>query len=220
MSDDIPSVLTAAEREAALATLPGWQYDLGALHTVYEVPSAAGALALIAAIGATAERQQHHPDVDWRYQHVFIRSSTHSAGGDVTTRDVELATAISAAAAAAQATARPELDRSVELGIDTRDAGAVAAVWREALGYRPVGEYVLVDPWRRGPQVWFQETDRPDPSRIHVDVTVAADRADPILTDVVAAGGRRIDERFRPAWTVVADEDGNRLCICTNLGRD
>ncbi len=37
---------------------------------------------------------QHHPDIDIRYNKVTLRLATHSAGG-VTTRDVELAAALS-----------------------------------------------------------------------------------------------------------------------------
>lgn len=214
-----PAVLTFAERTAALADLPEWQYNLGALHTAYECASVADALALVQAIGQAAESLDHHPDVDWRYRHVFVRSSTHAVGGRVTANDIDLATAVSAAAATAGATARPALVRSLELGVDTADPGAISDTWKAALGYRPI-EGGLVDPWGRLPGVWFQQTDDPNPSRIHVDLIVEAASADDVLGEIVAHGGRRIDDRFRPSFTVVADAQDNRICICTNLGRE
>ncbi len=69
------------------------------LHAAFATASVADALALIAAIGALAEKLDHHPDVDWRYRHVFVRSTTHSAGGRLTELDLTLAEAISAEAA-------------------------------------------------------------------------------------------------------------------------
>jgi 4a-hydroxytetrahydrobiopterin dehydratase len=189
------------------------------LHAVYEAASVADALALVQSIGAAAEAADHHPDVDWRYRHVFVRSSTHSIGHLVTALDLDLAATISAAAARIGAQSRPELQRSLELGIDTSDPATISETWQAALGYRTTSGGDLFDPWGRLPSVWFQPTSEPNPSRLHVDLTVEDSTADQVLDEVTSHGGTRIDERFRPAWTVVADADGNRICICTDLGR-
>ena len=77
-------VLTRERLDAALAGLPDWRYRLGGLVTVYKTPTAAAALELIAAVGRLAEEQNHHPDLDWRYNRVFIRYTSHDAGGEVT----------------------------------------------------------------------------------------------------------------------------------------
>ncbi len=60
------------------------EYRLGGLVTVYKTPTAAAALELIAAVGRLAEDQNHHPDLDWRYNRVFLRYTSHDAGGKVT----------------------------------------------------------------------------------------------------------------------------------------
>ena len=91
--------LSPAEVDAALVSLPDWRDQGGVLHAAFAAATVADALALIAAIGALAEELDHHPDVDWRYRHVFVRSTTHSAGGQLTELDVALAARISAAAA-------------------------------------------------------------------------------------------------------------------------
>lgn len=79
--------------------LPHWRARSGALHATFRAVTVADALALIAAIGALAEELDHHPDVDWRYRHVFVRSTTHSIGNRISGLDVALAAHISAAAA-------------------------------------------------------------------------------------------------------------------------
>ena len=215
-----PPVLSTAERTLALVDLPDWRFNLDSLHTAYACASAAAALELVQAIGERAESLDHHPDVDWRYRHVFVTVTTHSAGGRVTAADMELAGEISIAAARAGAVADPELPKSFELAVDTDDPAAITATWIAALGFEqtPTGE--LADPWRRLPGVWFQQTDQPNSSRMHVDLTVEAGVADAIVERAVAHGGRRIDDRFRPSFTVLADAQDNRICICTNLGRD
>jgi 4a-hydroxytetrahydrobiopterin dehydratase len=214
------TVLDNSERTAALAELPGWRYTLSSLHAVYECESVSAALALIQAIGQAAETQDHHPDLDWRSRHVFLRSTTHSERGQVTAKDIDLARAISAAASDVSAQARPELIRVLEIAIDTTDPAAISDTWATALGYRDRGTGDLIDPWSRLPTIWFQKTDTPDPSRIHLDLTVEDSTADAVLADITAHGGRRIEDGFRPSFTVVADAQENRLCICTNLGRD
>ena len=100
-------ILNEGEVEAALTGLPDWRYQSGGLVTVYKVPTAAAALELIAAVGRLAEEQNHHPDLDWRYRRVFLRYSSHDAGGHVTRRDVAAATAAGAAAARFGAVAEP-----------------------------------------------------------------------------------------------------------------
>jgi 4a-hydroxytetrahydrobiopterin dehydratase len=200
---------------AALADLPDWRLQLRALTTAFVADSPAEALALVAAVGAAAEEADHHPDVDWRYRHVFVRSTTHAAGNRVTARDTALAARTSALAAELGLRAQPALAREVEVGVDAADHEPLVGTWAAALGYvvGPGGDDV-VDPFRRGPAVWFQRTATPAASRLHLDATVAHEAAGQVLAAVHAAGGRTVD--VAPAFTVVADPDGNRLCVCTD----
>ncbi|MCA1657505.1 MAG: 4a-hydroxytetrahydrobiopterin dehydratase, partial [Actinobacteria bacterium] len=45
---------------------------------------------------------------------------------------------------------------------------------------------------------------------------VAAER----IAAAVAAGGSIVDDAEAPSFTVLADPEGNRACICTSLGRE
>jgi 4a-hydroxytetrahydrobiopterin dehydratase len=89
--------LNDAEVAAALAACPDWtRADDGALVLQRRLPSAAAAVGFIAAIGALAEGQGHHPELRWVYREVTLRLVTHDAGDAVTARDVELMRAIAA----------------------------------------------------------------------------------------------------------------------------
>ena len=212
-------LLAREEINEALDQLPHWRYRLGGLDAVFKLPTSRATLDLMARIGDLAEHANHHPDVDWRYNLLFVRLISHDAGSQVTVRDIELAKQISAAAQNAGAAAEPGLCRGLELAIDTDDPGAIAGTWRAALGYRADGAGNLRDPHGRLPNVWFQKTETPNPNRIHVDVNVGFPESGRIL-DEVAATGATLNQENAPAFVVVTDTQGNRLCVCTEEGRE
>lgn len=205
-------------RRAELVGLPDWRYSMRAFHAAFEAPTVQAAIAVIEAVTSASADVASHVCLDWRRQYVFVRLRDDDRDG-VDEVDLRLAGEISAAVAVT-AVPRPDLCRVVEIAIDTDDPGRIAATWAAALGYEIDADGNVWDRFRRGPDVWFQGTDRPATSTFHVDVTVADDQGDQVVDEVVDAGGTRIDERFRPSFTVLADADGNRVCICTQLGRD
>ena len=92
-----PRPLDDAEIVAALARAPGWtRADDGALLLRRRLPSAAAAIGFVAAVGALAEREGHHPELRWVYREVELRLLTHDAGDAVTERDVALMAAVAA----------------------------------------------------------------------------------------------------------------------------
>lgn len=210
-------ILTRSQIDEALSGLPDWRYHLGGLVTVYKTPTAAGALELIAGVGRLAEEKDHHPDLDWRYNRVFIRFTSHDAGGEVTPRDIAAAAAVTQTAAAAGAAPEPGLYRTVEIGIDTPEPSAIAEVWRVALAYKQGRGGSLQDPYGRGPGLWFQETRTPNDNRLHLDIHRSKAESGPVL-EKVAASGALMDSDHAPGWVVVTDAQGNRLCLCTEEG--
>jgi len=84
-----------AAAAAGLARLPGWARAGRAIARTYRFEDFRGALAFVNRVGAVAERQQHHPDIDIRYNEVTLSVWTHDAGG-LTERDFRLAAAIDA----------------------------------------------------------------------------------------------------------------------------
>jgi 4a-hydroxytetrahydrobiopterin dehydratase len=200
--------------------LADWRWLLGALRARFEIGSFEAGVAFIAAVGQLYEAVGHHPDVDLRATHVQFVLRSHDVGG-VTERDVELAERISALASKQGLAPRLEQVQVLELALDTPASETVLPFWAAVLGGEEAGGNV-VDPAGALPPLWFQVTDStaPDRQRFHLDLTVPPEVADRRVAAAVAAGGRVVDDCHAPAYIVLADPDGNKACICTELGRD
>jgi 4a-hydroxytetrahydrobiopterin dehydratase len=91
--------LTLEAIHTALGSLPGWTHAGGALSKEFEFRDFRGAMAFMVRVAFEAEALDHHPDWTNVYNRVTVRLNTHSAGGRVTAKDVELARRIEALAA-------------------------------------------------------------------------------------------------------------------------
>jgi 4a-hydroxytetrahydrobiopterin dehydratase len=216
------TVLRASE-VSALDGLGDWTYVLGTLRAQFSCPSFPAGAALVTAIAEAAERADHHPDVDLRYPGTLIVTLQTHAVADLTTLDVDLARTISGLAADAGAEANTRPVQQLEVAIDTMDSAVIRPFWQAVLDYDYLEQYeVLVDPRRQGPAVWFQQLDEPRPvrNRIHFDITVPPSEADARIEAAIAAGGTMVyDKRARAFW-ILADADGNEVCVCTWQDRD
>ena len=181
---------------------------------------------LVTAIATAADAADHHPDVDLRYSRVHVTLTSHDAGG-LTRRDVDLAAAVTAIAERLGIEGEPGRPQGFELAVDALDIPAVLPFWRAVLAYRdepppaPDASPALVDPDGIGPAVWFQQMDAPRPqrNRLHVDVSVPHDAAEARVAAAVAAGGHLVSDARAPAFWVLADPEGNEVCVCTWQGR-
>jgi 4a-hydroxytetrahydrobiopterin dehydratase len=116
----------------------------------------------------------------------------------------------------------------LEVAVDALDIPAVRPFWKAVLGYvddpgeqgNPTGG--LVDPAGQLPAVWFQQMDAPRPqrNRLHLDVTVAHDEGEARVRAALAAGGRLVDDSAARAFWILADVEGNEVCVCTWQDRD
>ncbi len=86
-------LLTPAEIEQALPSLPGWTTDGKALRRTYVFAGFPAAVAFVNGLIGPAEAQGHHPDVAISYNRVTVSLTTHDAGG-LTAKDLALARAI------------------------------------------------------------------------------------------------------------------------------
>ena len=87
--------LDEAEIPGALATLPEWQRRQETLARTFVFKDFPAALKFVNAVADLAERAQHHPDIDIRWNKVTLALTTHDAGG-LTEKDFALARACDA----------------------------------------------------------------------------------------------------------------------------
>ena len=217
-------LLSTEEIDRQLADLPGVaRGTAGSLTVALRAPTFADAVRLVTEVADEAEQMDHHPDVDLRWRTVTLTFSTHRVpgviGGGITQLDVELAHRALAAARALGAEPLPPPER-VELALDTPDADAVRPFWAAGLAYverrTEDGAVELHDPAGRGPVLWFQASPhRGGRGRFHLDVMVPEAAAEARVAACVAAGGRLVSDEHAPSWWVLADPDGNELCVCT-----
>lgn len=208
---------TLTGRQIADEGLQGWAYLLGGLQTRIHTGDFATGLAIVDAIGAAAEEMNHHPDLTLRYTHVDVRLTSHDERG-VTDRDVRLARAVTAAAG------QSRLDAAgvsrIELALDTPAQDSVIPFWAAVLAVEhqsgPGFGDELRDPADALPVVWFQESGSEEPrQRWHPDVWVEPAQVQPRIDAALAAGGTLVSDAEAPSFWVLADPEGNRVCLCT-----
>ncbi len=200
--------------------LDDWRSMYGALEVRFATGDFATGLRLVAAIGEAAEAAGHHPDVELRYTHVDVLLTSHDAGGK-TARDVELARRISEIAAGLGVTAEPADVQRIELALDTSDVGEIRPFWAAVLDAHDTGGDEVVDPRGRIPTIWFQASDvHAEPrQRWHLDVRVPREVVDQRIDAALAAGGTLVSDEHAPRFWVLADPQGNRICLCTHVTR-
>lgn len=73
-----------------LKGLKGWQLAGKEIKKTFELKDFAHSIGFVASVSLLAERANHHPDIDIRWNKVSLSLSTHSAGG-LTEKDFNLA---------------------------------------------------------------------------------------------------------------------------------
>ena len=220
MNDD---TTTLTRSQVAAEGLDDWRVMLGALYARFDTGSFAAGLALVNAIADAAEEANHHPDLDLRYPHLNVKLTSHDVGG-VTRRDLRMARRISALAAEQGVAADPSAVQVLEVALDTADRSATRPFWKAVLGLAdsPSNDNDAVDAAGSLPTLWFQDTDseEADRQRFHLDITVPPEVAAGRIEQALAAGGTLVSDATAPAFVVLADAEGNQVCVCTSEGRD
>ena len=85
-----PTKLAEGEAEFALSSLKGWTRNGNSIAKTFAFAKFLDGIAWVDKVALAAERLDHHPDLDIRYNKITATLSTHSAGG-LTKLDFELA---------------------------------------------------------------------------------------------------------------------------------
>ena len=82
------------QRNEFLASYPEWELRGEELHRTFVLRDFGEAIGFVAQVALAAEKADHHPDIDIRWNKVTLVLTTHDAGG-LTVKDTELASIIS-----------------------------------------------------------------------------------------------------------------------------
>jgi len=82
--------LTPAQIKSALATVPDWKKQRAAIVRTAEFKDFVAAMKFVNAVARLAEKADHHPDIDIRWNKVTLALTTHSEGG-LTENDFKMA---------------------------------------------------------------------------------------------------------------------------------
>jgi 4a-hydroxytetrahydrobiopterin dehydratase len=82
--------LTVDEVQQGMASLAGWERQGDEIVKEYRFDGFGDAIAFVVRLAFRAEKANHHPDLDVRYNRVRVALSTHSDGG-ITAKDLALA---------------------------------------------------------------------------------------------------------------------------------
>jgi 4a-hydroxytetrahydrobiopterin dehydratase len=227
-------MLTGAQ--IAENNLTDWRKLGQGLHARYLVADFGSGVRFVAAVGKAGDDLGHHPRVTLGNGYVDLKllsgdavyrdsNGTEHVVDWVTQRDVDLARRVTEIAAQQGVDADPASITTVELALDTARAVTIAPVWSalltgstDANGRGTLGDDVR-DATERVPILWFQETDEHETprQRFHLDIWVSPEVAEQRIAAAVAAGGVVVDDSQAPSYTVIADQDGNKACVCTSL---
>jgi len=205
------------------AGLIDWRKLAQALHARYSVPNHVAAAAFVTAVAQVAEADGHHPDLRLSHGVIDISLCTHEDGLWVTQKDIDMARRISDIAQGSGLEPRPSEVTQLEIALDTAGEVGVGTFWSVLLTGSPDNKIYdsVFDPTGRVPGLWFQGTDAHETprQRWHFDLWLAPEVAEERIAAAVATGGSLVDDSAAPSFTILADADGNRVCVCTAAGR-
>jgi len=233
-----PSMDMLTDEQIAASSLIDWRKLGQGIHARYLVGSFEAGVRFVTAVGEAGDALGHHPRVTMGDGYVDLKLISDDAvyrDGEgtehivewVTQQDIDLARRVTELAAEQAVVADPASITTIELALDTAHAATIAPVWAalltgssDAQGRGSIGDDIR-DATSRVPILWFQGTDEHETprQRFHIDVWVPPEVAEQRIAAAVAAGGIIVDDSNAPSYTVVADQDGNKACVCTTQNR-
>ena len=205
------------------ASLDDWRKLAQALHARYLIRDYNAAAVFVAAVAKVAVSEGHFPDLKLTHGAIDVSLCTHEDGMWITQRDIDMAREISDIAREHGLKPEPAAVTQLEIALDTAHEDGLSGFWSVLLTGSPENKVYdsVFDPTGRVPGLWFQGTDEHETprQRWHFDLWLAPEVADSRIAAAIDAGGSVVDDAEAPSFTILADPDGNRVCICTAMGR-
>ena len=227
--------LSRPEISAAIEA-SGWRLVLGSILAAVPVTSLQQAARVAdAAVRACGPDADAHLWLDLRPDRVELSvqsAEQNRTTSGVTGLDVRLAAAITTAVHGLGLALLPPTGphrpvQRLEICIDALDIAAVRPFWLAILGLVAEPGHdgpsdAILDPARQLPALWFQQMDAPraQRNRIHFDIAVPHDDAPARVQAALDAGGTLVSDAEARAFWILADPEGNEVCVCTWQDRD
>jgi 4a-hydroxytetrahydrobiopterin dehydratase len=214
------------------ANLEDWRKLANGFHGRFMTGDFATGLQFVTALAEIPGA--HRPEVKLTNQYVDLKLISHDAiyrpadGPErviswVTSRDVDLARKISEVAVQQGIEATPTAVTQLEFALDTADHATIGPFWAAVLtgNTNSLQANDVVDTTGQLPLLWFQGTEAHETprQRFHIDLWVPPEIAKDRIEAAVAAGGKVVDDSEAPSFVVLADPEGNKVCVCTSLDR-
>jgi 4a-hydroxytetrahydrobiopterin dehydratase len=84
------ALLSKKEIQRALLELNGWMLEKKEIRRTFEFADFIRAMGFVNSVALFAERANHHPDIDIRWNKITLSLSTHSESG-ITPKDISMA---------------------------------------------------------------------------------------------------------------------------------
>ena len=78
---DMADLIKADELKNRLKKIPEWELEKKHIERTFEFDDFTDAIDFVNAVAEVSEDEEHHPDIDIRYNKVRLILSTHSKGG-------------------------------------------------------------------------------------------------------------------------------------------
>ena len=106
--------------------------------------------------------------------------------------------------------------------LDCKDPRALAPFWAAALGYKEVasaGQYIVLGTGDRTQhELILQGVDEPKTVKNRMHLDIHSEDIDAEADRLVEAGATRLGEpieEWGERWIILADPEGNELCVCS-----
>lgn len=208
--------------------LPGWTVVEGRLEISVLAKDFDGAIKFVNRFADVAEKLDHHPDFDIRYNTIRMRVVSHDVGG-LTDRDTKFAAELDKLIDDLELKRQPKKISRTHLVVVTTDIERILPFWKAVLDFKESGgddqptmlvdRSDVLDPVRfhqRADANIPEDVDPPaGPVRMQMDVFVPAELAEQRMQDAIEAGGKLLSEADSASMWELADLDGNRVYLRT-----
>ena len=193
--------------------LQDWVVLHGGPTAVYKAATLAEAASLANAIAQIPELDGTRAQLNVVSERLTVRLTREV--WNMESEHIDIARAISKVAKSHGAVAERNQVQEVQIAIAAKPEAIDLGFWRTVLGYEPMLDDNGVDPLGNSSMVYMQEIDSAKELKhaMHLDVSVAREVAEQRLAAAINAGGVIVDVSHAPAWWVLADRSGNKVCI-------